>query len=389
MSLLSSTDPSDLANAARCFASCIPPGEQIIVRTHLINNVTIRAQPPCSTPTAPTIRRTQTINDTIIQVLWNQTHNSGTIITGYIVSYGTIPGGPYPLSSGVLPAFPRSYNATGLTPGTTYYFVVQAVTEISGCVSANSNEGSATTTGTPPNTLLTNLVHYYQLQENGAPFVDVGSNPVNLSYTNAGQDYSRVAGHTGANFAAHYSGVNANNSISTVINAGFDFTGDSTGNTSMSYCCWFNWSAAQTNGPPQPMFSMIGAAVNVQAFVLRRTAANTLQWTCIGFNGVGAASVTNAAVADGSWHLAVCGFDFGLGVIWLSVDGGAKQTAALATFNSFNSQPFQCFNWNAGTNVESVGSLSDVGIWNNRVLSAADIAFLWNGGAGLPFSQFH
>lgn len=30
-------DPSDLANQARCFDSCIPPGEQLAVQTYLLS----------------------------------------------------------------------------------------------------------------------------------------------------------------------------------------------------------------------------------------------------------------------------------------------------------------------------------------------------------------
>lgn len=33
---LSSTDPSTLANAARCFSSCIPIGDQLAVQTYLL-----------------------------------------------------------------------------------------------------------------------------------------------------------------------------------------------------------------------------------------------------------------------------------------------------------------------------------------------------------------
>ncbi len=385
MSLLPSSDPADLANAARCFSSCVPIGLQNYLRTFLIKEIATIATPPCVTPTAPTPRRTETISDTIIRVIWNQTGNPGTLITGYIVYWGTTAGGPYPFNSGVLPAFPRNYNITGLTPGTAYFGVVVAVTGIAGCVSANSVEFSASTSG---NTLKTNLVHFYQFQEAATPFVDVGSNPLNLSYTNLGNDFSRVAGHVQP-FAAHYNGAGSNNSITSIIAVGFDFTGDGTGNLSMSYSCWFNWNSVQVNPFPDPIFSIVGAAANVQAFILRRTAANTIQWTVVGFNGVGSASVTNAAVADDSWHLFVGGFDFANGRIFMSIDNGAFQTAALANMNSFNSQPFQCFNWNAGTNVESVGSLEQLGIWNGRVLGTVEAGQLWNGGAGIPFSSFH
>ncbi len=33
---LPSTDPSDLANAARCYMQCIPPGDHLMVQTYLL-----------------------------------------------------------------------------------------------------------------------------------------------------------------------------------------------------------------------------------------------------------------------------------------------------------------------------------------------------------------
>jgi len=63
----------------------------------------------------------------------------------YIVGRGLKSGGPYTVvSPPTLSA--TTYTDTGLTPGTTYYYVVGAV-DADGGTSANSNEASATPTG--------------------------------------------------------------------------------------------------------------------------------------------------------------------------------------------------------------------------------------------------
>lgn len=168
---LPSTDPSDIANAARCFSSCI--SDPLSVRAYLLDQVSIIAAPPCVTPTAPTLAGL--VNgggdpafDGCLQASWKQLSNSGTLIIGYIVSWGTTSGGPYTSNSGLLPVTPKTYLACGLTPGTTYFFVVQAVGSVSGCNSVNSNERSNVPTGTSPLSPAT-LDWVARVQINGDP----------------------------------------------------------------------------------------------------------------------------------------------------------------------------------------------------------------------------
>lgn len=145
---LSSTDPSDLANAARCFSSCVPVGLHMAMRTQQINNVAVVVtNPVCTAPSAPTNVGPLNQSNTTIKMSWKQVTNHGSFITGYIVYWGTTSGGPYTNNSGVVGIVPKNYTITGLNPGTTYYFIVVAQTAVGGCVSANSAQGSATTSG--------------------------------------------------------------------------------------------------------------------------------------------------------------------------------------------------------------------------------------------------
>jgi hypothetical protein len=147
---LASSDPSDIANASRCFASCVPGFQSQALKTYLLTQAASISTPPCITVTPPVLKgvNSDPVNGTILQVTWSQLSNSGSFITGYTVFWGTV-SGIYTSNSGVRPATPHQYVITGLNPGTTYFVAVVANTNIAGCQSANSNEKSNTTSGAP------------------------------------------------------------------------------------------------------------------------------------------------------------------------------------------------------------------------------------------------
>jgi cellulose 1,4-beta-cellobiosidase len=90
--------------------------------------------PPVPTGLTPTVVSSNQIN-----LSWN----ASTGATSYNVKRATVSGGPYTtIATGVTAT---SYNNTGLTPATTYYYVVSAVN--ANGESANSSQVSATTTG--------------------------------------------------------------------------------------------------------------------------------------------------------------------------------------------------------------------------------------------------
>jgi fibronectin type 3 domain-containing protein len=73
-----------------------------------------------------------------INLAWTQ--STGSSLTNNKVYRSTTSGGPYSLVATITPA--TTYSNTGLTSGTTYYYVVTAVN--SAGESANSNQASAT-----------------------------------------------------------------------------------------------------------------------------------------------------------------------------------------------------------------------------------------------------
>lgn len=148
------TTASAIMQAAGCFLACVPAELHAALSTSLFTQVAGRSTPPCVTPSAPSSVQATTarVADPTTQLLvrWLQPANSGTLVTGYTVFWGTTAGGPYTNNSGLIAGGTKQYTITGLTAGTTYYIVVQADTSISGCVSSNSAETNATTSGSSP-----------------------------------------------------------------------------------------------------------------------------------------------------------------------------------------------------------------------------------------------
>lgn len=102
-------------------------------------------------PNAPT-GLAAVAGDSQVSLTWTATTtntDSSSILdlAGYNVYYSTASGGPY-TQHNVATVVATNYTATGLTNGTAYYFVVQAIdNELPVNASSNSNESSATPTG--------------------------------------------------------------------------------------------------------------------------------------------------------------------------------------------------------------------------------------------------
>src|SRR5205814_1253647 len=94
---------------------------------------------PAPPPAAPSNLAATAVSQTQINLTWRD--NSG-VELNYIVARSTTSGGPY-TDIATLPANSISYNNTGLTANTTYYYVVRATNDTG--PSPNSNQASALT----------------------------------------------------------------------------------------------------------------------------------------------------------------------------------------------------------------------------------------------------
>lgn len=158
-----SCNPSDLANAARCFSSCIP--DPMAVRSLLLcqgspsdligpNGQTTGGGngkiAGCSAPFAPTGISSSAQTSSTITVNWSQAASP----TKAIVRWGTSPGDYSSGSHVIVPAPTPSgtYTITGLNPSTTYYIIVQVYN--GACGPGVSAELSQSTSGSTPAAVL-------------------------------------------------------------------------------------------------------------------------------------------------------------------------------------------------------------------------------------------
>lgn len=371
------TIPADLVAAAKCFESCLPFELEEILQTSLIVQAAGRLTPPCVTPAAPIASAgAKVITNTTIRVLWNEI-NTGSLVTSYTVKWGTT-SGVY-TNSVTVPVSPTVYTITGLTPGTQYFWVIVA-NSFTGCSSANSNEGTGTTTGgTPSNGLLNNLISYWEFDANVNPYPDqkaahdltpsntsiqaggIINNCVNIgvggsvAFCTGGGDFSMGAG---VSFffslwvkCNNFADVNLNFILSTL-----DWNSGPT---------WGFWLAKPATPPG-------GLQMSVQD-----TGGNFVSAT------------TPVIPTSNAWHHVVCGFDSANSQVFIFLDNGARTNAATVTngVKAVNT----AFHVGAAINDPNPafnGFVDEMGFWKGRVPTAADVNALFNGGAGLPFSSF-
>jgi len=100
-------------------------------------------------------------------------------------------------------------------------------------------------------------------------------------------------------------------------------------------------------------------------------------------------TASNTPPTTGAWHHCVVGCDSANQQIFSQYDGGTRATASL-TSNGIRalSGAFRLGEW-TGVVTGSLDNMTidECGLWR-RALSTADVANLYNGGAGLPFSSF-
>ena len=135
--------------------------------------------PPVTPPSAPSGLAASVISASQINLAW--TDNS-TTENNFIVGRSTVNGGPY-TDIATVGANVVSYNNTGLSENTTYYYVVRA--RNAGGDSANSNQASGTTPQTIP------------AAPSGLSATAVSSSQINLAWTdNSGNESGFIVGRS-------------------------------------------------------------------------------------------------------------------------------------------------------------------------------------------------
>lgn len=127
-----STDPSTLANQARCFSCNLTPQQMQVIKTYLL--CLLAGLSDCTTPAAPTSLTVDFEIPLEAQISWTYGTNPA---LDFALGVSSTPGGPYTIHT--------SFGAGARNGGVffessgTYYLVLYARTGVS-CVSNPSNE---------------------------------------------------------------------------------------------------------------------------------------------------------------------------------------------------------------------------------------------------------
>ncbi len=94
------------------------------------------------------------------------------------------------------------------------------------------------------------------------------------------------------------------------------------------------------------------------------------------------------ALTTGAWHSFVGGYDTVNNILFMYIDGGAKQTIAMPNVKVASSGFAVGLFFIRSVGNELKGKVDEFAVWHNRILNDTDAANYWNGGAGLPFSSY-
>lgn len=197
-----------------------------------------------------------------------------------------------------------------------------------------------------------------------------------------------VAATTGIRGNACNFGTDTANRLSYEDSAGKDF---SFGDQSFSVAAWVR-AANAINNPYLAKWLSAAVPVNL-SWVLWNRASTLSHRFSISSDGTSEETIVEVANPDttgtGDWQLVVAGYDKESGVIWISLDGGAKVTAAHSGGAFAGSAADLTPGWFEGSTGKVMGGQDqdEPFVWT-RVLSDADIAALYNGGVGLAFPQW-
>lgn len=259
----------------------------------------------------------------------------------------------------------ETFGDTGLSAGT-YEYKVEALNAF-GVTPSNTDSGTVL-----PATLKTGLVSYWSLDEASGNAVDAhGSN--DLTDNNAvGSAVGKVGNCRDFTAASDHSLSRASNSD--LVTGDIDFT----------FACWVNLDDKTTTK------DILGKWVSPEEYIIVYSlSSDRIAWLCENPSGTVTTSLANTfgAFTAGTWYFVVCYHDATNNEIGISVNGGPFDTAPHAGGVRSGSGVFSIGHRTASATGKMDGKMDEVGFWK-RLLSADEIATLYNSGNGLAYSQF-
>lgn len=363
------SDASTLQNAARCFTMCVPDMGERALRASLLSQVVT-----CTAPLAPTNLAILLLTSSTISFTWTQPLNIPPVIpTGYIIKWGTS-SGVY-TNSAMAPAGSTGYTITGLNPSTTYFFVVQALSGL--CESANSAELSGQTQSGLSNGLLTNLRAYWKMDENVASGsrADATGNGFTATDPNANVASSNAALIINcANIDTIAKGLS--------VAAALDQRAQT---TPFSISFWFRQVDVRAGNSAFANLAS-GGTSGWLIYANSQSPTTTLHFYSGTDGGVVQDQNTGTNIDATAFNHVVFGYDGVNKFMYLNGVNLFNNVAVAGVSRTAN--PVIIGNYvGIGATTGLAARYDEIGYWF-RVLSAADVTLLYNGGAGLPFSSF-
>jgi hypothetical protein len=228
--------------------------------------------------------------------------------------------------------------------------------------------------------LLTNLVAYWKLDE-------ASGNRADSHSTNTLTDNNTVASATGKiGLAADFEASNLESlSITNAAQVGLGFTSDFT------VAGWLKFESLPGVGGYFNLFDK-DAGPGARGFysALRDAGAGNFEWMLMAANGLGTSSTAVSwNPSTGTWYHVAIVYTASAGSMKLYVNGALLGTGTgLRTSIQATTNPFYIGAVNGGGGQSFDGLIDELGAWT-RVLDAADVASLYNGGSGItyPFSR--
>ena len=301
--------------------------------------------------------------------------------TGYYLDVSSTSGftGFVPGYNGLDVGNVTTFDAVGLDTGTTYYVRVRAYN--ANGAGANSGVQSGATAAAPDaQAIINRLVSHWRLDESSGNRVD--ANYTNdLTPNNAPGSTPGVIGNAATFHAA------SSQWLSHATNPSLDiFSNASSVVRALSIVVWFKLDSLPSSGNWYNLVAKQGPS-DQGDYWLAVDSGGHIRWT-ISNQRNGAVVLSTATVGTGGWHMAAATLDptFG-GTLYVSVDGGAQDSAAVSSMTlNGDAHDFTIGAYDpTATNTQFFdGAIDSVSYWW-RTISTGDITSLYNTGAGLDY----
>ena len=221
--------------------------------------------------------------------------------------------------------------------------------------------------GTPPSTLLTNLVSVYKAESNANDSLGT-----NNGTAQGGLTYS--AGKSGNAF-----NFNGSNAYVNFANDSFKFTGD------FSINLWVNIASSTTNSVFISNYFFQGG-LGEAGYILEHTSAGNIRFYMLVTPSVATQLSYSYAGKYSGWHMLTLTKVGGVGACKMYIDGALvvnNNPTGAVYYNSFNYSTIGVAKYVGGASgyVENGGKIDEVGVWNKQ-LTPTEITELYNIGSG-------